>query len=124
MASSAWLRVVDVPGGLGAHVSAASSTAAPQHRRALATDPALYTTTHEAFQHGFQHPGPFWARHYIFTVKGRPLTVILEVFNTRELGRYLGALPTSAPPAKASGAGVARVSTPAASALPTQHPTL
>jgi chorismate--pyruvate lyase len=34
-------------------------------------------------------PGPFWARHYTFYVKGRPLTLIYEVFSNA-LEAYLG----------------------------------
>lgn len=58
---------------------------------------ALYVTSHDAFRRRFQHPGPFWARHYVFIAKGKPLTVILEVFNTRELAPYLGDLPAFTP---------------------------
>ena len=39
--------------------------------------------------HRFQHPGPFWSRHYRFFRGGRALTVIREVFSP-ELQRWLG----------------------------------
>jgi chorismate lyase len=38
----------------------------------------------------FDHPGPFWGRHYLFWHHGQPLTLIYEVFSPH-LERYLGA---------------------------------
>ncbi|CAG9464556.1 unnamed protein product [Pedinophyceae sp. YPF-701] len=49
------------------------------------------------------HPGPFWARHYVFYHDGAPLTVIYEVFSTA-LADYLG--PVFAGDGRGGGGGV------------------
>lgn len=38
--------------------------------------------------------GPLWSRHYLFWHRGRPLTLIYEVFSP-QLDRYLGPISTS-----------------------------
>jgi chorismate lyase len=42
-----------------------------------------------ALAEAFDHPGPFWGRHYLFWHDGQPLTLIYEVFSPR-LQQYLG----------------------------------
>jgi chorismate lyase len=43
-----------------------------------------------ALSQAFDHPGPFWGRHYLFWHHGQPLTLIYEVFSPH-LEQYLGA---------------------------------
>jgi chorismate lyase len=42
-----------------------------------------------ALAEAFEHPGPFWGRHYLFWHHGQPLTLIYEVFSPH-LQQYLG----------------------------------
>jgi chorismate lyase len=43
----------------------------------------------EALSQAFNHPGPFWGRHYLFWHHSQPLTLIYEVFSPH-LQQYLG----------------------------------
>lgn len=43
----------------------------------------------EPLAQAFNHPGPFWGRHYLFWHHGQPLTLIYEVFSPK-LSQYLG----------------------------------
>ncbi|WP_264324270.1 chorismate lyase [Romeriopsis navalis] len=49
----------------------------------------LYCGYSEALSKTFNHPGPFWGRHYLFWHHGQPLTLIYEVFSP-QLQQYLG----------------------------------
>ncbi|MFM2431133.1 MAG: hypothetical protein RLZZ511_2346 [Cyanobacteriota bacterium] len=49
----------------------------------------LYCGHNEELAQAFNHPGPFWGRHYLFWHHGQPLTLIYEVFSP-QLERYLG----------------------------------
>jgi chorismate lyase len=49
----------------------------------------LYCGYSEPLAQAFNHPGPFWGRHYLFWHHGQPLTLIYEVFSPR-LQQYLG----------------------------------
>jgi chorismate lyase len=49
----------------------------------------LYYGNSSALEEAFEHPGPFWGRHYIFWHHGQPLTMIYEVFSPY-LEKYLG----------------------------------
>jgi chorismate lyase len=53
----------------------------------------LYFGESAALAAAFGEPGPFWGRHYLFWHRGKPLTLIYEVFSPY-LTRYLG--PTQA----------------------------
>lgn len=41
----------------------------------------LYFGESEALEDAFEQPGPFWGRHYLFWHRGKPLTLIYEVFS-------------------------------------------
>lgn len=43
----------------------------------------------DGLSQAFDHPGPFWGRHYLFWHQGQPLTLIYEVFSP-QLAQYLG----------------------------------
>lgn len=49
----------------------------------------IYCGYSDALQLGFGQPGPFWGRHYLFWHRGKPLTLIYEVFSPY-LTKYLG----------------------------------
>jgi chorismate lyase len=49
----------------------------------------LYCGYSETLAQAFNHPGPFWGRHYLFWHHGQPLTLIYEVFSP-QLQQYLG----------------------------------
>jgi chorismate lyase len=49
----------------------------------------LYCGYSETLTQAFNHPGPFWGRHYLFWHHGQPLTLIYEVFSP-QLQAYLG----------------------------------
>ncbi|MBE9158539.1 chorismate lyase [Nodosilinea sp. LEGE 06152] len=49
----------------------------------------IYYGDSEALEEAFGLPGPFWGRHYLFWHRGKPLTLIYEVFSPY-LTRYLG----------------------------------
>lgn len=49
----------------------------------------IYYGYSDAIAAAFGHPGPFWARHYLFWHRGAPLTLIYEVFSPH-LEKYLG----------------------------------
>ncbi len=44
-----------------------------------------------ALEAAFEQVGPFWGRHYLFWHRGRPLTLIYEVFSPY-LVKYLGSM--------------------------------
>ncbi|MEO1069490.1 MAG: chorismate lyase [Cyanobacteria bacterium J06638_6] len=59
----------------------------------------LYYGDSTALEDAFGQAGPFWGRHYLFWHRGKPLTLIYEVFSPY-LTRYLGPMqsgPSSAP---------------------------
>ncbi|GAQ93050.1 hypothetical protein KFL_012720010, partial [Klebsormidium nitens] len=58
---------------------------APLHRSLS----CIYFGNSPALEARFGMPGPFWARHYLFYVNGRPLTLIYEAFSNA-LETYLG----------------------------------
>ncbi len=45
----------------------------------------LYCGDSEPLAQAFNHPGPFWGRHYLFWHQGQPLTLIYEVFSPQLL---------------------------------------
>lgn len=49
----------------------------------------IYYGDSAALESGFDAPGPFWGRHYLFWHHGQPLTLIYEVFSPY-LAKYLG----------------------------------
>lgn len=49
----------------------------------------IYQGHAPALEKAFGQRGPFWGRHYLFWHRGRPLTLIYEVFSPY-LTRYLG----------------------------------
>ncbi len=49
----------------------------------------LYCGYSDPLSKAFNHPGPFWGRHYLFWHHGQPLTLIYEVFSPK-LSQYLG----------------------------------
>ncbi|MBW4602756.1 MAG: chorismate lyase [Calothrix sp. FI2-JRJ7] len=49
----------------------------------------IYLGHSQALESGFDMPGPFWGRHYLFWHHGQPLTLIYEVFSPY-LAKYLG----------------------------------
>lgn len=49
----------------------------------------LYFGESDALEEAFGQAGPFWGRHYLFWHRGKPLTLIYEVFSPY-LTRYLG----------------------------------
>lgn len=49
----------------------------------------IYYGHSEALEEGFREKGPFWGRHYLFWHRGKPLTLIYEVFSPY-LSQYLG----------------------------------
>lgn len=49
----------------------------------------IYCGDSVALESAFQESGPFWGRHYLFWHRGRPLTLIYEVFSPY-LTKYLG----------------------------------
>jgi chorismate lyase len=49
----------------------------------------LYYGHSAALEAAFGETGPFWGRHYLFWHRGRPITLIYEVFSPY-LTRYLG----------------------------------
>ena len=64
----------------------------------------MYHGHSAALQARFGRPGPFWGRCYLFHHKGRPLTLIHEVFSPA-LEAYLG--PMHGPAAAAAAAAAA-----------------
>ncbi|MEB3290601.1 MAG: chorismate lyase [Leptolyngbya sp.] len=62
----------------------------------------LYFGDSPALEAAFGQPGPFWGRHYLFWHRGKPLTLIYEVFSPY-LTRYLGPMqrPDALPSANA-----------------------
>ncbi|MBD2493188.1 chorismate lyase [Nostoc sp. FACHB-280] len=55
----------------------------------------IYYGNSAALESGFDVPGPFWGRHYLFWHHGQPLTLIYEVFSPY-LTKYLGPMQLSA----------------------------
>lgn len=53
----------------------------------------IYYGKSEALEEGFGEKGAFWGRHYLFWHRGKPLTLIYEVFSPY-LSKYLGNLTT------------------------------
>jgi chorismate lyase len=49
----------------------------------------IYCGDSVALESAFQESGPFWGRHYLFWHRGKPLTLIYEVFSPY-LTKYLG----------------------------------
>jgi chorismate lyase len=49
----------------------------------------IYCGDSVALESAFQESGPFWGRHYLFWHRGKPLTLIYEVFSPY-LSKYLG----------------------------------
>ncbi|WP_373479499.1 chorismate lyase [Geminocystis sp.] len=49
----------------------------------------IYYGKSEALEEGFGEEGAFWGRHYLFWHRGKPLTLIYEVFSPY-LSKYLG----------------------------------
>jgi chorismate lyase len=49
----------------------------------------IYYGTSTALSEGFDYPEPCWGRHYLFWHRGKPLTLIYEVFSPA-LQEYLG----------------------------------
>lgn len=49
----------------------------------------IYYGKSEALEEGFEEKSTFWGRHYLFWHKGKPLTLIYEVFSPY-LSKYLG----------------------------------
>ncbi len=54
----------------------------------------IYYGKSEALEKGFGEKGSFWGRHYLFWHRGKPLTLIYEVFSPY-LSKYLGKLKIS-----------------------------
>ncbi|MGB3136022.1 MAG: chorismate lyase [Nodosilinea sp.] len=57
----------------------------------------LYYGDSAALEEAFEQAGPFWGRHYLFWHRGRPLTLIYEVFSPY-LTRYLGPMQSGPGP--------------------------
>ena len=49
----------------------------------------IYLGNSAALESAFEQSGPFWGRHYLFWHRGKPLTLIYEVFSPY-LTKYLG----------------------------------
>jgi chorismate lyase len=49
----------------------------------------IYLGDSAALESAFEQSGPFWGRHYLFWHRGKPLTLIYEVFSPY-LTKYLG----------------------------------
>jgi len=57
----------------------------------------LYYGDSPALEEAFGQAGPFWGRHYLFWHRGKPLTLIYEVFSPY-LTRYLGPMQSGPRP--------------------------